>query len=123
MNKLTHYQHQIRSLHAELTRELSGQRDAQHIQAACNALVAADIELEMTIQAVDALESSADPDWWEIALGSHRLDGIADAELGAFDLPYATDDDGEVAQAANAAYVRGYNERRSELGLDLVSHA
>lgn len=56
-----------------------------------------------------------DNDWWERLMDCYKSEGGKDAEFGVFEPPNPGSDDPQ-DDAENAAYKRGFDERRKELG-------
>lgn len=61
-------------------------------------------------------ERRSTADWWTEHLAQFEADGRKDAESGTYDLPWCRDEDDPQSQDENAAYHRGFTQRRRELG-------
>lgn len=53
--------------------------------------------------------------WWNKMLAEREQEGAHDADSGEYDPPYPNSDDPQ-DHDENAAYWRGFNRRRKELG-------
>lgn len=56
-------------------------------------------------------------DWWTQLINDHKNDGKAAADNGVYDPPYPGSEDPQ-DEIENLAYDKGFNERRSELGVN-----
>lgn len=54
--------------------------------------------------------------WWESNLAEFEADGRRDAEHGVYNPPWPSEDNDPQNQDENAAYRKGFDARRRELG-------
>ena len=75
-------------------------------------------ELTVTVEEYRPARSTKQrsADWWERALADHKESGRRDADVGRYTPPHAGGDEDPQDADENAAYKKGFMERRRELG-------